>query len=106
MKNSILPIFIILLLSLALPFSSSFASSNQFSGTLPNVQTSTHSFHETTELAEKLWAEQTSRFIQLYEQGQYNEAQKMALRTYEFADNYFGINDGLASEYWHIEVVK
>jgi len=71
-----------------------FSSVNQIP--TPNTaqqQTSIRSFHETTELAETLWADLTNRFIVNYEKGDYQNALFIAQRAYEIANNNFGLND-------------
>ena len=58
-----------------------------------NQNISTRSFHETTELAELLWNEQSAKFIEQYENEKYREAYKTAMRVYNLAENNFGLND-------------
>lgn len=70
-----------------------FAASKPISTPLnENHETNMRSFHETTELAEVLWAELTTRFVEFYENGDYIRAQKIAEQAYWIADNNFGIN--------------
>lgn len=71
----------------------SFASVNKIPTTATQLQTSINSFHETTELAETLWADLTSRFIVHYEDGDYQNALSVAQRTYDLASNNFSLND-------------
>jgi tetratricopeptide (TPR) repeat protein len=60
-----------------------------------NFQQSTtiRSFNETTTLAEELWANLTTRFVELYEKGEYNTALTVAQRAYDIALDNFGLND-------------
>ena len=51
------------------------------------------SFNETTTLAEELWAKLTTRFVDLYEKGEYNTALTVAQRAYDIALDNFGLND-------------
>ncbi|HEC20739.1 MAG TPA: tetratricopeptide repeat protein [Gammaproteobacteria bacterium] len=53
----------------------------------------TRSFHETTELAETLWADLTNRFVGYYEKGDLTNALLVAQRAYEIANNNFGLED-------------
>lgn len=55
--------------------------------------TTSRSFHETTELAEQLWNEQSNHFIQQYESGNLQEAHQTAIRTHRLAVNAFGFDD-------------
>lgn len=56
-------------------------------------QISLRSFHETTELAETLWADLTTRFVDHYENGDYQSALSDAQRAYTIANKNFGLND-------------
>jgi len=51
------------------------------------------SFYETSEIAENIWMEMTSRFITLYESGNYSAAKFTAQNAYDIARNNFGINN-------------
>jgi tetratricopeptide (TPR) repeat protein len=55
--------------------------------------TTIRSFNETTTLAEELWANLTTRFVDLYEKGEYNTALTVAQRAYDIALDNFGLND-------------
>lgn len=55
-------------------------------------QTSIRSFHETTELAETLWADLTNRFIDHYEKGELQSALFIAQRAYDISNQNFGLN--------------
>jgi len=56
-------------------------------------KTNTYSFHETSELAETIWLDLTSRFIDHYENGDYQNALFIAQRAYNIANKNFGEND-------------
>jgi len=68
------------------------ASVNQLP-TLTTQQVDIQSFHETTGLAETLWADLTNRFIAHYEKGDYQNALFVARRSYNIANKNFGLND-------------
>jgi tetratricopeptide (TPR) repeat protein len=72
----------------------SHATVNRIPTPIQEVQTtSMRSFHETTELAESLWSNLTTRFVSLYEQGKYQAAYDAASRAYTIAENSFGLDD-------------
>ena len=70
-----------------------FASVNQLPIPASLQQTTIRSFHETTKLAETLWADLTTRFVDHYEKGDYQNALSDAQRAYAIANNNFGLND-------------
>lgn len=87
-KNHLLPLgFLILTPGIA------FSTITHIPTPTTQQQISMQSFHETTELAESLWADLTSRFINLYEKGDYQNALFVAQRAYDIANNNFGLND-------------
>ncbi len=69
------------------------ASVNQLPIPSTQQQTSIRSFNETTQLAESLWADLTTRFIADYEKGEYQQALSDAQRAYNIANKNFGLND-------------
>jgi len=69
------------------------ASVNQPATLATQQQTDIQSFHETTALAETLWANLTNRFIVYYEKGDYQNALLVAQRVYNIANNNFGLHD-------------
>jgi tetratricopeptide (TPR) repeat protein len=51
------------------------------------------SLHETTEIAETVWADLSTRFVQLYEQANYQAAYDVAYRAHQIAEQNFGTNN-------------
>jgi tetratricopeptide (TPR) repeat protein len=72
---------------------SSYASPTHIPTPLSQQEISVRSFHETTELAENLWADLTNSFVAHYEKGDYQTALSIAQRTYDIAYNNFGLDD-------------
>jgi tetratricopeptide (TPR) repeat protein len=69
------------------------ASTNLIPTPISQQQISIRSFHETTVLAENLWADLTNNFIAQYEKGEYQAALSTARRSYHIAQNNFGLDD-------------
>jgi len=85
-------ILIVLMISL-LPVSNGLAGYNQPLNLPSSAQpVINNSLHETTELAEILWAEQSASFVTLYEAGDFTNAFETANRSYNFSKDYFGEN--------------
>jgi len=74
---------------------SSFAATYTIPSSTHDYETNAtiQSVNETNTLSQGIWANLTNHFVELYEQGDYEAAHKVAQRAFDIALNNFGLND-------------